>query len=123
MSDHEPILRCEEDLRAAQLAGDVATLDRLLDDELVFVAIDGNVVGKADDFELHRSRRLRITRMDPVERRVRRFGALAVVTVRMEAAATLDGASVSGPLRYTRVWRDTGDGWRIVAGHMSAITG
>ncbi len=119
----DPILRCEAELRAAQLAGDVAALDRLIDDALVFVALDGSVVGKADDLELHRSGRLRVTRMDPVERHVRRLGAVVVVTVRMDATATIDGTEVSGPLRYTRVWCQHGDGWRIVAGHMSAITG
>ena len=31
----------------------------------------------------------------------------------------IDGAEVSGPLRYTRVWHER-NGWRVVAGHMSA---
>ncbi len=59
----DSILTAEADLRAAQLAGDVAALDRLLDDGLVFTGLDGAVVGKADDLALHRSGRLRITRV------------------------------------------------------------
>lgn len=59
--------------------------------------------------------------MDPGERHVLRFGPIAVVSVRMEATAKVDGALVSGPLRYTRVWRETAHGWRVVAGHMSAV--
>lgn len=121
MHDDDAILRCEEELRVAQLAGDVATLDRLIDDALVFTALDGSIVGKEDDLSLHRSGRLKITRMEPGERHVLRFGSIAVVSVRMEATASLDGAEVSAPLRYTRVWREHPDGWRIVAGHMSAI--
>ena len=123
----DPVLACEAELRAAQLAGDVAALDRLLDDALVFTGLDGAVVGKADDLALHRSGRLRITRMDPADVRVVRLGPVAVVSVRMEAAATIDGVAVSGPLRYTRVWAERPGGWpggwRVVAGHMSPVQG
>ena len=66
--DHDAIVRCEEELRVAQLAGDVATLDRLIDDGLVFTALDGTVVGKEEDLALHRSRRLVVKRMEPGER-------------------------------------------------------
>lgn len=121
--DDDPILRCEAELRAAQLAGDVAALDRLIDDALVFTALDGSVVGKADDLSLHRSKRLQITQLEPSERHILRLGSIAVVSVRMAATATLDGAVVSGPLRYTRVWCERPDGWRVVAGHMSAVPG
>jgi hypothetical protein len=89
----------------------------------VFTGIDGKLYGKADDLALHRSGKLRITRMDPGERHVLRFGAVVVINVRMEAAATVDGAEVSGPLRYTRVWCERPGGWRVVAGHMSAVQG
>ncbi len=119
----EVILAREEELRQAQLSGDVAALDRLIDDALVFTALDGRVVGKADDLALHRSGRLRITRMDPADRHILHLGTVAVVSVLMQASAILDGGEVSGPLRYTRVWCERADGWRVVAGHMSAVPG
>jgi hypothetical protein len=119
----DPILALEEELRRAQLAGDAAALERLLDDELVFTGIDGRVHTKADDLALHRSGKLRIARMEPGERHVLRLGPVVVVNVRMEASATVDGAEVSGPLRYTRVWYERPGGWRVVAGHMSPVQG
>jgi ketosteroid isomerase-like protein len=119
----DAILAREEELRQAQLNGDVAALDRLIDDALVFTALDGRVVGKADDLALHRSGRLRITRMDPADRHILHLGTVAVVSVLMQASAILDGGEVSGPLRYTRVWCERADGWRVVAGHMSAVPG
>jgi hypothetical protein len=120
---NDPILAREEELRQAQLSGDVAALDRLLDDELVFTTLNGGVVGKADDLALHRSGVFQITRMDPGERHVLRLGPVVVVSVRMEASARIDGAEVSGPLRYTRVWCERPDGWRVVAGHTSTVQG
>jgi hypothetical protein len=121
--DDDPIVGAEAALREAQLAGDVTALDRPLDDQLMFTALDGTVVGKADDLDLHRSGRLRITRMVPNDLRIIRLGSVAVVSVRMDAAAIVNGTQVSGPLRYTRVWRECPDGWRIVAGHISAVQG
>ena len=119
MNVDEEILACEEQLRQAQLASDVVVLDRLLDDELLFTSIDGTLASKSDDLALHGSGRLRITRMNPLERRLLHLGDTSVVNVKMDASAIIDGAPISGSLRYTRVWRRRPDGWRIVAGHMS----
>lgn len=115
------VFECEERLRRAQLDGNVAELERLLDDELIFTALDGSIVGKQDDLALHRSGRLRITQMEPVERRVLILGGIAVVNAKMNAAAYFDGALSEGLLRYTRVWCERPDGYRIVAGHMSVV--
>lgn len=115
------LLACETALRRAQLASDVAELDRLVDDALVFTGPNGLVYGKDDDLAAHRRGIIRITRLDPSEERVQRFGQIAVVSVRMEMAGTFEGAAFAGPFRYTRVWRAHGDSWRIVAGHVSAI--
>jgi ketosteroid isomerase-like protein len=117
-----PIEKYEDQLRRAQLGGDVAALDELLDDALVFTAIDGTVVGKNDDLELHRSGRLRISKMEASDLRVLHLGTVAVVSVQMEAEAVLDGVGMSGRLRYTRVWTQRADGWRVIAGHMSVVS-
>lgn len=119
----DPILACEAELRAAMLVNDVVALERLLDDALVFTALDGTVVGKQFDLEAHRARRLRLTRFEPSDIRVLRCGPTAVVSVQVEHEGTWDGTPVSGRLRYTRVWCERPEGWRVVAGHMSAVPG
>jgi hypothetical protein len=121
MSIDDEILACESELREAQLTSDVPLLDRLLDDVLIFTAIDGTLASKADDLALHRSGRLRITRMDPLERRLLHLGPTSVVNVRMNAEAVMDGVPVAAILRYTRVWHKRPEGWRLVAGHMSTV--
>jgi len=112
---------CEAALRQAQLAGDVAALERLVDDALVFTGPDGAVYGKSDDLDAHRQGWVRITRLEPSEERIQRFGTVAVVSVRMEMAGAFRGAPFAGPFRYTRVWREGPGGWRVVAGHVSAV--
>jgi ketosteroid isomerase-like protein len=113
---------CEAALRQAQLTSDVRELDRLVDDSLIFVGPNGAVYGKQDDLDAHRRGLIRITRLDPSEERIQVFGDIAVVSVRMEMSGLFEGAAFAGPFRYTRVWRAHADGWRIVAGHVSAIT-
>lgn len=126
MPDHptaDTLMAAELALREAQRTSDVAALERLLDDALVFTGPDGAVYGKADDLRAHREGVVRLTRLEPSEERVQRFGAIAVVSVRMELAGTVGGEPFAGPFRYTRVWCERPDGWRIVAGHVSGITG
>jgi len=115
------LLACEAALRKAQLTSNVEELDRLVDDALVFTGPNGAVYGKQDDLDAHRRGLIRITRLDPSEERIQRFGNIAVVSVRMEMSGTFEGAPFAGPFRYTRVWRAHEDGWRIVAGHVSAV--
>ncbi|MGQ0649343.1 MAG: nuclear transport factor 2 family protein [Gemmatimonadaceae bacterium] len=112
---------CEVALRQAQLTSDVSALDRLVDDALVFTGPDGAIYGKQDDLEAHRNGLVRITRLEPSEERIQRFGNIAVVSVRMEMSGTFQGVAFAGPFRYTRVWCARPDGWRIVAGHVSAV--
>jgi ketosteroid isomerase-like protein len=71
--------------------------------------------------DAHRRGLVRITRLEPSEERIQCFGHIAVVSVRMEMSGTFEGETFAGPFRYTRVWRSQGDGWRIVAGHVSAV--
>jgi len=112
---------CEEALRQAQLASDVSVLDRLVDDTLIFTGPDGAVYGKQDDLDAHRRGTVRITRLEPSDERIQRFGSIAVVSVRMDMSGTFQGATFAGPFRYTRVWCARREGWRIVAGHVSAV--
>ena len=120
-SGDDDILALEAELRAAMMANDVAALERLLDDGLVFAGPDGAVATKADDLAAHRARRLRLTRLDPSDRHVLRLGDVAVVSVRMDMAGSWDGAPLDGAYRYTRVWCARPEGWRIVAGQVGAV--
>lgn len=121
MSIDDEILECEAQIRRAQLTSDVQALERLLDDQLMFTSLDGTIATKADDLALHRSGRLRVTRMEPLEYRILHLGATAVVSVKMDAAAVIDGAEIANILRYTRVWHKRSDRWQIAAGHLSAV--
>ena len=119
------IVALEAQLRAAQLGADVAALDRLIADELLFTGPDGQLGTKAQDLEAHGSGAVRFRAHEPEELRVRRVGAgVAVSALRARLAVEVAGTLVSGTYRYTRVWaREGGGPWRVVGGHVSEVRG
>lgn len=112
----------EERLRLAMLASDVDVLDELISPDLIFTNHLGQVFGKQDDLELHRSGVLKFHALESSELLVKVFGLLFVVLVRMQMSGTYGGSRFTADLRYTRIWRSSTNGsWRIVVGHSSTI--
>jgi ketosteroid isomerase-like protein len=111
----------EERLWNAQLSADVEALDDLISDDLLFTGLAGSLETKAADLEQHRSGALRITKLQPLEFRVRPIPGGAIVSAKMDAAAVIGGRPTSATLRYTRVWISEGGRWRIAGGHMSIV--
>jgi hypothetical protein len=119
--DADLLSALEERLRQAMLAGDADSLDRLIADGLVFTTQTGEVMGKAADLAAHRSGLLRLTRLDPSDRRTVTQPESAVVSVQMDVAGTYGGELFFGLFRYTRVWALMDGRWQVVAGHVSAV--
>ena len=120
-SDPE-IVACEAAIRAAQLDADVAALDRLIADELLFTGPDGQLGTKAQDLEAHGSGAVRFLAHEPEELRVRRVGAdVAVTALRARLRVRVMGQEVEGTFRYTRVWSRDDGRWRVVGGHVAPV--
>lgn len=115
------IEQLEERLRRAMLAGDVAELDRLISDRLLFVTPDGVKIDKQGDLEAHRSGFIRVSVLTPHERHIEEFGSMAIVNVAMEMAGSFAGTPFAGQFRFTRVWFQEEGQVRVVAGHACAI--
>lgn len=112
----------EERLRLAMLASDFGTLDELISDDLIFTNHIGQVIGKQDDLELHRSGVLKFHAIEPSERHVKASVQHVAVSVRMNLSGTHGGWPFAGDFRCTRIWRlSTSDTWQIFAGHISAV--
>ena len=118
------IIDAEERLRLAMLGSDVAALDELLAPELVFTSHLGQVIGKEDDLDFHRSGSFKLNALTASEQRIQIHGGVAVVCVLMHLSGSYAGASFDSRIRYTRVWSVSPDRLpRIVAGHASAVAG
>ena len=116
------LLSAERALQAAQLAGDVAALDRLLDDRLVAIGPDGARYTKNDDLAAHRSGSSVITDLVEDDVEVLLAGSTGVTFFTGTVTGTFGGEPMSARLRYTRTWvHDDEAGWRILAAHIAVL--
>ena len=112
----------EARLRLAQLASDVATLEQLIADDLLFAGPDGALVSKADDLAAYRDKMLCITAHQPEDLQVRAVRAdVLLVSLRARVSGSYAGAPFSALSRYTRVWAKGDGGWRIVGGQVGMV--
>jgi uncharacterized protein (TIGR02246 family) len=117
------IVELETRLRAAQLSADVAALDALIAEDLLFAGPDGQLATTRQDLEAHATGVVRFREHAPEELRVRRLGSdVAVTSLRARLAVEVAGSLARGTYRYTRVWAREADGtWRVVGGHVSQV--
>ncbi|MFB9237934.1 nuclear transport factor 2 family protein [Plantactinospora siamensis] len=116
------LIAAERRLQAAQRAGDVAALDRLLHDRLVAVGPDGSRATKADDLRAHRDRTSVIEDLVEESLEVLVDGSTGVTFFLGTVRGTYAGEPFAARLRYTRTWvRDDHLGWRILAAHIGPV--
>jgi ketosteroid isomerase-like protein len=118
---HE-IDQLEEVWRNAVLKGDTAAMDSLLADDYIAITASGSLQTKDQALANLRSGRTRITTLDISDRKVRFYGATAVVTSVADVKGTSAEGDFSGSFRYTRVYvRDARGEWKIVSFEASKI--
>lgn len=123
VGDDDPeAVALEAAIRAAQLDADVAALDCLISDALLFTGPDGSLATKAQDLAAHGAGVVRFREHEPEELRVRRVGADVIVTaLRARLGVEVAGTMHRGTYRFTRTWAREGGDWRIVGGHVSEV--
>lgn len=111
----------ERRLQRAQLTSDVAELDRLLDERLVFTGPGGRLYTKDDDLRVHRSGEQSMSRVEPENLDALVVGGAGVTWFLGTVAGTLAGEPFTARVRYTRTWAHHRQrGWRLIAAHVSA---
>jgi ketosteroid isomerase-like protein len=115
----EELRTAERRLQAAQLASDVAELDRLIDDRLVFTGPGGKLYSKADDLRMHGTGEQKMTRVEEEELSVLVVGDTGITCFLGTLAGTLAGMQFTARIRYTRTWIREARDWRLLAVHVS----
>jgi hypothetical protein len=115
------IREMEERLRTAMLTSNVAELEALIDDRLLFIGPDGGVYRKEDDLELHRSGAERLARVDLDEVLIEDHGSIAISVVRAHVAGVFKGTEFDRHYRYIRTWVRGDRSWQLVSGSVCAL--
>src|SRR5258707_6241147 len=114
----------EEQWRQAQLAGDVALMDKLLSDDYIGITMTGQVNTKTQQLDRMRMHKIALTKLDLGERQVKLIGSIAIVTSRAEVEGTNEGAPVTGTYRYTQGdERLPSGGWKITSFEATRVPG
>jgi ketosteroid isomerase-like protein len=120
-SRHE-IDKLEETWRDAILTQNTKAMDTLLDDEYMAITPSGTLQNKDDTLANLRAGRVKFSTLNISDRKVRIYGATAVVTSLAEIDATTAEGQVTGSYRYTRVYVRNAQGqWKIVSFEASRV--
>ena len=115
------IVAREDALLRAITTNDVALLDDLLHDDLLFNGPDGQTGTKAQDLANYRSGGIQLRRAEATDRLIRAIGGDAVVAVTITLEGSYLGVRVDGRYRYLRVWQRTDGKWRVIGGSVVAL--
>src|ERR1051325_8630605 len=106
----------ERSFFAALMEANHETLDQLLaEDFLLIDVMTGSEVPKSALLETIKARHLRFDEITPKDCLVRRYGKTAVITGRTEMKGTFDGGPFQASSRYTHVFVEQSEGWRMVS--------
>jgi ketosteroid isomerase-like protein len=120
-SRHE-IDQLEETWRVAVLKGNTAAMDALLADDYMGITPNGTLQSKEQMLVNMRSGATHFTTLELTDRKVRFYGATALVTSKADVSGASAGGEFSGSYRYTRVYvRDAQGKWKVVSFEASRI--
>lgn len=121
MSKQNPAV-VEQEFFSALIKADKETLEKLLADDFVLIDVmTGSEVAKAALFDVIAARQLRFEEVNRLNYRVRIYGAAAVITGQTELIGRFNGRRFEVESRYTHVFVEQGDGWRMVAAQGTQI--
>ncbi|MCG6952908.1 MAG: nuclear transport factor 2 family protein [Betaproteobacteria bacterium] len=115
MSIEQEILALEEKRCAAMAANDVATLEKLFHDALIYTHSSAVVDTRASYLEALKSGHTRYHSVQRSDEKVRVCGDSALVTGRAIIDVTVKGEKKHLDTRFLDVWTKTPQGWKFVA--------
>lgn len=121
--EHKQIDALERDWQQAMLADDVPAMDNLLSDDYLGISATGEVFTKVQQLDHMRDRQFVITGLETSERKIKLVGDIAIVTSLAHVEGTIDGQTLHGLYRYTRVYQRLPGGiWKITNFEGTPIT-
>ncbi len=128
----QEILTQEENLSQAKKNLDIASLDRLYADDVLFTGVTGEVCGKAAmmsearqgiiqrDTAVAQGKKM-VASFDKEDMKVVTHGDTAVASYRFTVQIQGEGVDIKRRYRNTDVWLKRENIWQIIGGHVSSL--
>ena len=118
------IQKLESDLRIATMKGEASWFEQHLADNYVETDATGKVSTRADVIKLYRNTQPEYDSWNLSEGTAQTFhGNTVILTGKLDLEGNVEGKSVSGSFRFTRVWVKDGLEWKLAAEQMTRIAG
>lgn len=115
VTDDDAVLALDDARLRALLHDDVAALERLLSDDLVFVHANGRQDGKRAYLDYCRSGHVRYRSIARRNATMTIAGPVAVLCASIDMDVTMNGEERSATARYMSVWTKAASGWTLLA--------
>ncbi|SHH47729.1 nuclear transport factor 2 family protein [Flavobacterium johnsoniae] len=110
------IVTAEIELLTAIRNSDIAVLEKLLHDDLLFNMPDGQTITKEFDLNSYRSGKMKIDSLEASDQIINVIDDSAVVAVTVSLKGAYDNNPINGVLKYIRVWKQFDDNLKVIAG-------
>jgi ketosteroid isomerase-like protein len=110
------IMKLENQLMDAIKTSDIVFLKKVLHDDLLFLAPDGQVVTKDIDLASHLAGEMEVEELIAIMENVHVIADTAVVVVVYDTKGTMLGEPIQGQYRYIRIWKEFPDGPKVIGG-------
>jgi len=120
--DTQQIQTAEARLLEAMKTSNVQELDALIADDLIFTSHTGQLLTKQDDVEAHSSGNIEIFTIESSEQKIKVDGDVAIVSVLLDISGSFYGSTEVGFYRFTRVWKNNGGNWQVIAAHSTQVS-
>ncbi len=119
--DRKAVAALDTEFQAAVKSHDVATIDRILHDDMILILGDGRVVTREDHLAAAREKEIlyEVQDEDPGTQVVRVAGDTAVVTARLWIKGSKDGEPFDRKLWFSDTYVRSPKGWKYFFGQAS----
>lgn len=112
----ERITELENKLAEAIKSSDLAFLNKVLHDDLLFLAPSGQMITKAMDLASHRAGEMIVEQLVDRIEEINIIDDTAVVGVVYDTKGSMLGNPIEGQFRYIRIWKQFPDGIKVIGG-------
>ena len=116
MIEKDQIIKKEDELSKAIQSSDIATLDKLLHPNLLFILPNGQTITKEMDLASHRSGTMVVEELSPTIEQINLIESTAVVIVVYDTKGKMLGNPIQGRFRYLRIWSLSDGNLKVIGG-------